>query len=507
MTSNNFENLDKYFFGGEAEAEQEIRNDIFVEPSELNELLSFRTSRYKIITAPKGVGKTLLLSVLNESILDDDQISLLITPKDIDCEQVFKKSTLADQITSAYNQILISAAAHVGTYMTDIGVSDAVVNLQKLSVDTGATRLDIKSRVTRFLSDITPNGKKIAEAARALQELNKSTKILKEDLRTVLQKNNQKLWLLIDDLDLAAVAKDGKIDYTACWALICAAIDIANDFQGVRCIVSVRSDIWHIMKASKRLGAERRDKIQGSSTLSFTESEIRSILLKRILLASRATGSNFSDIGLFFQKEKLTLPGVQETQRSWDQWISKNSRDRPRDMIHLVQSLVKQARLSHANLIGDDQAHKVISDFSKSRLENLSEEYQQICPQIKSVIQDFATKTLFQFGEIIESLKKCPSTRSTLVYGVALTPNSNESAIALLSVLHMANFINPREEFGNGKYMHKEFSKYPDIVGMDNWQELEKHSWEIHPAFHAFVNQNKKTSLWSKNITGSTGGK
>lgn len=501
METNNFEHLDKYFFGGEAEAEQEIRNDVFVEPRELEELLSFRKSRYKIIKAPKGVGKTLFLSVLNETILDEDQISLLITPKDIDCEQIFKKSTLADQITSAYNQIIISAAAHVGTYMTGIGVSDAVVNLQKIAVETGANRLDIKSRVVRFLTEITPKGKEIAAAARNLQEINTATNILKEDLKSVLKNNSQKLWLLLDDLELAAVSQDGKIDYTTCWALICAAIDIANDFQGVRCIVCVRSDIWHIMKASKRLGSERRDKIQGSSTLSFTEGEIKNIFSKRILLASRAAGSNFSDLGLFFQKSKITLPGEQEVQRSWEQWISKNSRDRPRDMVHLVQSLVEQARLSKVNIIGDEQAHKVISDFSKSRIENLSEEYQQICPQIKSVIQDFAIKTRFNFKEVIDALKKSPSTRRTLVYGVALTPNSNESAVALLSVLHMANFINPREDLGSGKYIHKEFSKYQDFVNMDNWQELEKHEWEIHPAFHAFVTQNKSVSGKISSIT------
>jgi hypothetical protein len=506
MATDNFEHLDKYFFGGEAEAEQEIRNDVFVEPEEITELLSFRTSRYKIITAPKEVGKTLFLSVINETILDEDQISLLITPKDIDCEQVFKKSTLADQITSAYNQILISAAAHVGTYMTGIGVSDAVVNLQKLAVDTGATRVDIKSRVASFLSEITPNGKEIAAAARKLQEINKATNILKNDLKAVLQKNNRKLWLLLDDLELAAVTKDGRIDYTTCWALICAAIDIANDFQGVRCIVSARSDIWHIMKASKHLGAERRDKIQGSSTLSFSEDEIRNIFSKRILLASRAAGSNFADIGLFFKKDKITLPGLQETQRSWEQWISKNSRDRPRDMVHLVQALVKQARSSRSQLIGDDHAHKVISDFSKSRIDNLAEEYQQICPQIKSVIQDFAIKTLFSFQEVIEALKKSPSSRSTVVYGVALTPNLNESGVALLSVLHMANFINPREELGNGRYVHKEFSKHPDFVSMDNWQELEKHSWEIHPTFHSFVSQNKSALGWAAGIIGSPRG-
>lgn len=487
----NLDHLDTFFFGGEAEAEAEIRNDIFVEPDAIDELLSFRRSRYKVLIAPKGVGKTILLSVLNESILEHDQVSMLLTPRDLDCKDIFDKDAIADRISCAYRRLLLAAASHIGSLSKDVGISDAVVNLQALSVDQGVTRPDLISRVATFLTAVTPKGKDIAEAARGIQRLNKSVNILKGDVRSVLARNKNKLWLLIDDIDLAAVDDGGKYDYSACWAIISAAIDLANDFDGVRCLISVRSDIWHVMTKVKRLGSERLDKIKKNTVvLSFSEEELRNMFIRRVELASREAGADAIEMNMFFADRWLVLPGVQEEKRSWDQWVAKNSRDKPRDMVQLVQSLIEEARRKKSQKIGDSHAHAIVLGYSKDLVGNISAEYQQICPQIAGVMKFVARQTLFGFEEIINLLKKAPSNQSIEVDGVRMKAGDKGSAVKLLAILHMANFMNPRMQDGE-RYSHLPFSAFPDFVSEENWNEMQKAQWEIHPAFHAFVNDAK----------------
>jgi hypothetical protein len=487
----NLDHLDTFFFGGEAEAEAEIRNDIFIEPGSIDELLSFRRSRYKVLIAPKGVGKTILLSVLHESILEHDQISMLLTPRDLDCKDIFDKAALADRISCAYKQLLIAAASHIGSLNKDVAISDALVNLQNLSVDQGLVREDLKSRVTTFLAAIAPRGKDIAEAARGIQRLNKAVNILKGDVQSVLKRNKNKLWILIDDIDLAAVDAGDNYDYSACWAIISAAIDLANDFEGVRCLISIRSDIWHVMTKVKRLGSERLDKIKNNTVhLSFGEDELRKMFIRRVELASRAAGAGVIEMDLFFANRLLVLPGVKEEKRPWDQWIAKNSRDKPRDMVQLVQALIEEARRRKSAKIGDAHAHAIVLGFSKDLVGNISAEYQQICPQIEGLMKFVARKTLFDFEEIVALLKTAPSAQKIYVDGLRMKPNDKENALKLLGILHMANFMNPRVEVDN-RYDHLPFSTAPDFVSEENWNEMQKTKWEIHPAFHAFVNETK----------------
>ncbi|MDF5866243.1 hypothetical protein P4115_00010 [Pseudomonas aeruginosa] len=349
------------------------------------------------------------------------------------------------------------------------------------------------SRVATFLTAVTPKGKDIAEAARGIQRLNKSVGILKGDVQSVLARNKNKLWLLIDDIDLAAVDDGGKYDYSACWAIISAAMDLANDFDGVRCMISVRSDIWHVMTKVKRLGSERLDKIKKNTVvLSFNEEELRSMFIRRVELASQAAGAKTIETDMFFADRWLVLPGVQEERRTWDQWIAKNSRDKPRDMVQLVQSLIEEARREKSEKIGDSHAHKIVLEYSKDLVGNISAEYQQICPQIEGLMRFVSRKTLFDFEEIIDLLKRSPSAQGIEIDGIRMKANDKGSAIKLLAILHMANFMNPRVQNG-ARYDHLPFSTFPDFVSEENWNEMQKAQWEIHPAFHAFVNDTKSS--------------
>ena len=135
-------------------------------------------------------------------------------------------------------------------------------------------------------------------------------------------------------------------------------------------------------------------------------------------------------------------------------------------------------------------AHEIVLSFSKDLVGNISAEYQQICPQIEGLMKFVARKTLFDFEEIVELLKKAPSAQRIDVDGLRMKPDDKENALKLLGILHMANFMNPRIEVDQ-RYDHLPFSTVPDFVSEENWNEMQKTKWEIHPAFHAFVNETK----------------
>jgi predicted nucleic acid-binding protein len=490
--------LVKYFKGGSAEEEKEIRGEVFIPPSNLSDLLSFDFHSSVILLGNKGVGKSIFVNVLHEAYLRNGELSVLVTPSDLECDPILSKKTLADRKAAAYGQILRSTAGIIGKHSNEneIAISADVAALQKLAIKDGFSKPDLVTKFSTILSKITPHGGKIAQALLAEQ----ANRLGKNNLADVVDKylvdRGQTLWLFIDDID-EAVAKNSKgaFDYGACWAIVSAAIELSEDISSLKCVVSVRSDIWHLMTRTHGHGTERRDKLGQIHELKFSEEELRSIFNKRINLAA-ADAKSRNGISTFFQQNTITLPGVKGDKRTWDHWLAKIARFRPRDMVKAVQMLITAAKEKQSDVIGDAQAHSILLDFGAQRVNNIVDEYGQICPQIKEIVNDLTEKTSYTFLEILDLLKKTPSRRATIIDGIAMQP-TNEHAINLLRILHMACFINPRVG-PDDNYDHLNYNDYPNIVDMAKFNDLQKYTWQIHPTFHSYVveQQNKNRFRW-----------
>lgn len=485
--------LVKYFKGGSAEEEKEIRGEVFIPPSNLSNLLSFDFHSSVILLGNKGVGKSIFVNVLHEAYLRNAELSVLITPSDLECDPILSKKTLADRKAAAYGQILRSTAGIIGKHSNenDVAISADVAALQKLAIKDGFAKPDIVTKFSNILSKITPHGGKIAQALLAEQASSLGKNNLADVVNKYLVDRGKTLWLFIDDID-EAVAKTsrGAFDYGACWAIVSAAIELSEDISSLKCVVSVRSDIWHLMTRTHNHGTERRDKLGQIHELKFSEEELRSIFNKRINLAA-ADAKSRNGISTFFQQNTITLPGVKGDKRTWDHWLAKIARFRPRDMVKAVQMLITAAKEKNSDVIGDVQAHSILLDFGTQRIENIFDEYGQICPQIKEVVNDLTGKSSYTFGEILDLLKKTPSRRATIIDGIAMQP-TNEHAINLLRILHMACFINPRVG-PDDNYDHFNYNDYPNIVDMAKFSDLQKYTWQIHPTFHTYlVEQQKK---------------
>ncbi len=488
----NLQSLVKYFKGGSAEEEKEIRGEVFVPPHNLSSLLSFDFHSSVILLGNKGVGKSIFVNVLHEAYLRNGELSVLVTPSDLECDPILSKKTLADRKAAAYGQILRSAAGIIGKHSNEneIAISADVAALQKLAIQDGFSKPDLVTKFSKILTKITPYGGTIAQALLAEQTNSLAKNNLTDVVDTYLTDRGRTLWLFIDDID-EALSKNsgGAFDYSACWAIVSAAIELSEDISSLKCVISVRSDIWHLMTRTHGHGTERRDKLGQIHELKFGEEELRSIFNKRISLAA-ADAKSRDGISTFFQENTITLPGVTGEKRTWDQWLPKIARFRPRDMVKAVQMLITATKESRSAVIGDVQAHSILLDFGTQRIDNIVDEYGQICPQIRDVINDLTEKTSYPFIDLIDRLKKTPSRRATLIDGIAMQP-TNEHAINLLRILHMACFINPR--IGpDDNYDHLNYNDYPNIVDMAKFNDLQKYTWQIHPTFHTYIVEQQK---------------
>ncbi len=494
------QSLVMYFKGGSAEEEQEIRGEVFVPPNNLSSLLSFDFHSSVILLGNKGVGKSIFVNVLHEAFLQSGELSVLVTPSDLECDPILSKSTLADRKATAYGQILRSVAGIIGKHSNEgeIAIDSDVVALQKLAIQDGFSKPDLVTRFSRILARVTPHGAKFAQALLAEQANPLGRNNLTDVVNNYLTDRGRTLWLFIDDID-EAVSKNSKgvFDYGACWAIVSAAIELSEDISPLKCVVSVRSDIWHLMMRIHGHGTERRDKLGQIHELKFSEDELRSIFNKRLNLAATHAKSR-DGISTFFQNGLITLPGANGDRRAWDQWLSKIARFRPRDMVKAVQVLITAAKKSGSAVIGDAQAHSILLDFGTQRIDNIVDEYGQICPQIREVINDLTEKLSYTFVEILDLLKKTPSRRATRIDGIAMQ-STNEHAICLLRIVHMACYINPRIGTDDN-YDHLNYNDYPDIVDMAKFNDLQKYTWQIHPTFHTYVvHQQKKNQFRSSN--------
>ncbi|MEE2732130.1 MAG: hypothetical protein VYA55_15035 [Pseudomonadota bacterium] len=494
----NLKSLIKYFKGGAAEDERDIRGEVFVPPENMDDLLSFDFHSNVILLGNKGVGKSIFVNVLHEAYLKNNELSVLITPDDLECDPILERKTLSDRKSVAYAQMLKAVACIIGAHSNknEIAISEELVALQKLAISEGYSKADLISKFSSFLSKITPYGGDVAQSLLAQQNSLMRVNKLTEAVEQYLSKKGHTLWLFIDDID-AAVAKDSRnsFDYGACWAIVSAAIELSQDIPNLKCLVSIRSDIWHVMIKVQRHGEERKDKLGFIHELKFSENELRNIFKRRIRLAA-ADAKSRDGIYAFFKNVQVLLPGESGNLRTWDQWLAKISRNRPRDLVKAVQMLIGDAKKNKQDQIGDDNAHNILLNFGKERVENIVDEYDKMCPQIREIVNDLTIKNTFTFVELMEHLEKAPARRQTQIDGVPMQ-QTKEHAIKLLRILHMACFINPRleNEDDESEYKHFNFHDYPDLIDFTRLNELQKYKWQVHPAYHTYsydMRQKKK---------------
>jgi hypothetical protein len=484
------EALSKYFKGGQSESETSIMNAIFVVPKFINDIIDFTLLNYKVIIGPKGSGKSLLVDYLNESNLMMDKLSIVIRPIRLDLEEINSKNIASEKIKSAKNQIYHLISERIGE-----GIKFAKDTNEKVFKEIANEQIPdtFSKKLGQFINMLLPEDyRKLVDAFVNIQKIDKSKVKIDNNVSQYLKDNNKKLLLLIDDVDKAVEENGIKFQYGSSWAIIEAAIEIANEIDNSAVLITVRTDIWHLMTNVQKLGSTVYDKIGEVYNLLVDEKWIADVFHKRIILCYRETASEKRptyEYSYFFQPDKINFYGKHDISRSWEQWIAKNTRNRPRDMIKLIQMLIKESQKINNNdmdgYITEQALHNILKDYAEERVKNIKQEYIQIFPKIDEVIMRLK-QTIYSFSEIKQFLTNVCGI-GIEIDGIPINSTNEKEKFRILKILHMASVINPRIDAPDDTYKHILFEEDNNYIDPNNISKLQNCTFQVHPTFHSLI--------------------
>ncbi|WP_300488206.1 hypothetical protein, partial [Flavobacterium sp.] len=208
----------------------------------------------RILVGHKGIGKSALFKIAMNEDLTKGRLPILVKPDDI-----------ADL---AYNSQDFHQIIRDWKRGLQIIIAQKVMNSYGISADPGF--LDkLKGYSGKFMSFITETSKKFLDE---YVDLESSKKALVSNFL-----KNKKIIIYIDDLDRGWQSK--KEDITRISALLNAVRDMSNDNEGLHFRISLRSDVYYLVRTSD----ESTDKIESSVVWhSWNNHEILLLLIKRI---------------------------------------------------------------------------------------------------------------------------------------------------------------------------------------------------------------------------------
>ena len=342
--------------------------------------------------------------------------------------------------------------------MTNGLLTGDAAELHRLAVKTGAKKKDFVERLLPVLGAIaTPvAGIDLGKLASALASGPGGP--LLPAVSGYLMAAKSVALLLIDDTDQLA-SPDDPDHLNRLWAFLLAVRRLSQEVPAVHPIVSLRSEVWLRLQRDERGQRDQIDHFRPLVVdLRSREEHLQRILTRRLECAAKELGSS-GVWGPFFDEQEVTLP-LSSEKRPWHGFITKSSRERPRDVIQLVNKLATNAKQRGAARIGSSDAEQAMHTSSRERITDLATEVGRDCPVFEEVVRTFAGQDFDMPFQVLRGhMLKIPTRFNVTVRGITCQADDNDSFVRLLNVLFEAGFINAR------------------VPGSDEGQEF--------PAYHA----------------------
>lgn len=478
-----------YVRAGTAEGDKAFLNRVFIPPTQLQQLLGIEAGGMRLLIGNKGTGKSATVEWINLVAARRGLPCLLLRPDDLHTDELPSGNDIGSLKKHFYETLASSIAIQIGSKLKGLVRGDAIP-LLAAAQDAGAKPRDAVQTSLALLSAVAApvtkiNGPQLAKELTGTTNAPALTRAIQNHLLTT----GSVFMLMIDDTD--QVASPGTPSHlNRIWALLLAIRRLAGECPAVRAIVTLRSEIWNRLVSESEGQRDQADHLRGLVvSIRGTDSLIENIVRRRLERAASDVGLKQDPYTVFFQGSQVTLPSSIVT-RSWDQFIAKSSRERPRDAIQLIKNMVDRAIANQTDVIGAKEAEQAMDVYSKERVDDLYNEFAPDCGTIRQVLGSF-TELDFEsnFEKLRAHLRTIPSRFTLIVRGITLKPQDDADAITLLSLLHESGFINPRVLDSSKPlgYNHVLFQDDPNFVKYANWNKMQAASWEIHPAFRSFL--------------------
>lgn len=490
----------KYFPTGTTEGDRLLLDRIYITTEQLPEVLTAPSGSPRLLVGNKGVGKTAILEWIFSAAKKKKIPSIFLRPDDLDLSKIASVSDVASIKRGMYECFMDAVATAIGQKLKGL-LHGASAEIYQNSIAKGNRKEDWVGQLLTLLSKLSIPVTQIdaKELANDLSSLNLSKERLTQVVQTYLLNEKSIFLILIDDTDQVATLDDPQ-HLNRIWGLLLAVRKLTSTSPNIKCVVTLRTEVWMRLLRNER---GQRDQIDHFRPLVMflraPEILMGSILRKRITHAALEDGyKGNTPFAHFFADEWMTLPTSTE-KRTWDQFLLKSSRERPRDMIQLVNHLANAAKARKSDRIGSKDAETAMEAYSKERAEDLGIEMGFECSTFLDVIRSFVDVQFeSSFEDIRQHLKTIPSRFSLTVVGRIIKPDNDSDALTLLSLLHESGFLNARVPDSRQKenYRHIGFLDDPHLVQQSRWGELQATRWEVHPAFRTYLIALQKERSW-----------
>jgi hypothetical protein len=484
------EALARYFLTGTAEEDRPFLDRAFITHEQLSTILSMDPGAMRILAGSKGIGKTALFEWLAKVASRRQLPVLLLRPDDLDTKSIPVASDIATLKRGFYESVVTSVAVALGRQLRGFLKGDAA-KLYDVAMGQGARDPDFVGKVLQLLSAVSVPVSNVngVQLAKDLAGKPNPDAVVRSVTQHLLAKGSI-LFLLIDDTDQVAAPSDAS-QLNRIWALLLAVRRLSGECPQLRCIVSLRTEIWARLESESEGQRDQTDHLRGLVIpLRASDDLMHKILLRRLTLAAEDLGKpNTDPYTIFFEKPTVRLPTSEEL-RPWEQFILKSARERPRDAIQLIKILADKAKLHNRAQIGDLEADEGMKQYSKERVKDAADEYSKDCDSVRRIFQTFSKGDFeLSFEALRMHLRTVGSGFSLVIRGETIKPDDDDDALRLLRFLHEIGFINPRlsDSRKPKDFRHVTFNDDPYFVQRANWNTLQAARWEIHPAFRSFL--------------------
>lgn len=418
----------------------------------------------RILVGHKGIGKSAIFAIARHEDLEANRLSVLIRPDDV---------------------------ANIGKGNTDFSqmIRDWKTGLISIVADKVFENLNIVTKKELYQTPLAAGGKIINILKQLFSENVKELNLSSTEKIVIEQflKENR-IVVYIDDLDRGW--QSHKSDIQRISALLNAVRDLCNDNRGIQFRISLRSDVYYLVRTSD----ESTDKIEGSVIWhSWTNHEILVLLIKRIETffgrdvnvntLMNTEQSNLSHyLNQIFEK-RFTAYGKWSNAPIYRILMSL-IRKRPRDLVKLCTLAAKEAYDKNSDIIETEHLKAVFAEYSQGRVQDTVNEYKSELPQIERLLLNMkpSSKEIKEHcGYIYDTNRLKKKIRAIQEQGKFVFTNGRVATdLDLLQFMYKINFITARKNlkesyidrkyFEENRYLSSEFADFG-------------YNWEVHPAF------------------------
>jgi hypothetical protein len=443
----------------------------------------FKTDIYDQVVAPlplrilvghKGVGKSALFKVALSEAAERGDLPILIRPDDI----LGLGQDTTDFLRSIRDWKIGLLDIVAKKVLTSLGGTDSLAGRLK---GFGGHLLD-------FLQDTFKNPDAISyePAKRIVRDRFLATR---------------SLTVYVDDLDRGWEGR--REDVRRISALLNAVRDIANDNPGLSFKISLRSDVYYLVRTSD----ESTDKIEGSVIWhTWTNHQIFVLLIKRIeTFFGRAI-----DAESLLARPPFQIAGYLDTvmeprfigEGHWanapmHRVLMSLIRQRPRDLVKLCTLGAREAREARSLLIRTAHFRAVFEEYSQGRIQDTINEFRSELADIERLLLNMKPNKRERTAKAGYLYKTDALLRKIddICQGGAFVFTNGKRAERkdLAAFMYKINFLTARKEvpggivrkyFEENRYLSSSFADF----GFD---------WEVHPAYRWALQPSSTNDIYA----------